>query len=521
MIDWFKKHRVLFALICVVILLLLMGVPFVINILFKINATTDILVAEWSAGDALGYYGAILSFLGTVVLGALALYQNHIIKTEADKKAALAEEQERAENMPRFFLRFQCASGFCGSLKFAVMNVSNNIAYTVDVYDIKIKGGSKTIWESDDTYGAPVINPQKEMTIQTKSPATNETGEFTLFATMSYMDKYDGKHEYILIPVAELTASRIQTFLYYLQAEKQLSRRTISLVRSILIQLYDYAVEMSLAPINPARSTKLPRQPQRSESEEKVIPIAQREAVLAAAQKDPIMRPIITTLLFTGMRIGELLALQWKHINFAAHTITIAQSVTRELTFDENGKTIEMTDALGSTKTRTSHRVIQAPELVLTRLREWMRYVATLPKGLEVLTPEGFVFISTRTMSMRTYSGFRASYRHFMDRNGFSGEGLNLHRYRHTYASMLLEQEINPRIVQKLLGHRDVSTTLGIYTHVVPEVFTGVAAAVDTASQQLMDGTYTPKRSAEAVRAQLQQIDPMLSEDMTVNLKYL
>lgn len=198
MIDWFKKHRVLFALICVVILLLLMGVPFVINILFKINATTDILVAEWSAGDALGYYGAILSFLGTVVLGALALYQNHIIKTEADKKAALAEEQERAENMPRFFLRFQCASGFCGSLKFAVMNVSNNIAYTIDVYDIKIKGGSKTIWESDDTYGAPVINPQKEMTIQTKSPATNETGEFTLFATMSCMDKYDGKHEYIL-----------------------------------------------------------------------------------------------------------------------------------------------------------------------------------------------------------------------------------------------------------------------------------------------------------------------------------
>ena len=54
MIDWFKKHRVLFALICVVILLLLMGIPFVINILFKINATTDILVAEWSAGDALG-----------------------------------------------------------------------------------------------------------------------------------------------------------------------------------------------------------------------------------------------------------------------------------------------------------------------------------------------------------------------------------------------------------------------------------------------------------------------------------
>ena len=198
MIDWIKKHRVLFSLICVVILLLLIGIPFVINILFKINASTDIFVAEWSAGDSLGYYGAILSFLGTVVLGALALYQNHIIKTEADKKAAFAEEQERAENMPRFYMRFQGASGFCGSLKFAIMNVSNNIAYSINVYDIKIKDGVKTIWEYSDTYSAPVINPQKELSIQTKSPATNETGEFTLFATMSCMDKYDDKHEYIL-----------------------------------------------------------------------------------------------------------------------------------------------------------------------------------------------------------------------------------------------------------------------------------------------------------------------------------
>ena len=93
----------------------------------KIPAISEAFVAEWDAGDALGYYGAILSFIGTVVLGALALYQNHIIKTEADKKAALAEEQEHAENMPRFFMHFGGASGFCGSLKFVIMNVSSNI----------------------------------------------------------------------------------------------------------------------------------------------------------------------------------------------------------------------------------------------------------------------------------------------------------------------------------------------------------------------------------------------------------
>ena len=251
-----------------------------------------------------------------------------------------------------------------------------------------------------------------------------------------------------------------------------------------------------------------------------MIPIAQREALLKAAAEDPIMSPAITTLMLTGMRIGELLALQWKHVDFEAKTITIQQSLTRELVFDEDGKTEKMVDALGATKTWTSWRVIQAPDLVLTRLREWMRYVATLKGGLKVLVPEGFIFISTRTMGMRTYSGFRASYRHFLERNGFEAEGLNLHRFRHTYASMLLEQEINPRIVQKLLGHRDVSTTLGVYTHVVPEVFSGVTTAVNDASEKLLAGTYAPKMNEAQVRDQLRQLDPLLSEDVEINVRY-
>jgi len=316
------------------------------------------------------------------------------------------------------------------------------------------------------------------------------------------------------VPLDGLTPIKVQTFLYQLQAEKHLSQRTISLIRGTLIQVYDHAIEMGLAQNNPARNTKLPRQPRKAgEGTEKVIPIAQREAILKAAEDDPIMCPAITTLMFTGMRVGELLALQWKHIDFRAKTISIQQSLTRELTFDDQGKTAAMVDALGATKTRTSQRVLQAPDLVLTRLREWMRYVAGLKGGLNALTPEGFVFLSTRTMGMRTYSGFRASYRHFLARNGFDGDGLNLHRYRHTYASMLLEQEINPKIVQKLLGHRDVSTTLGIYSHVVPEVFSGVTAAVNDASSALLAGTYAPKMSADQVRIQLQRLDPLLAED--------
>lgn len=322
-------------------------------------------------------------------------------------------------------------------------------------------------------------------------------------------------------PLDSLTPLTIQTFLYRLQTEKHLSNRTISLVRGVLIQMYDYALDLRLVESNPARNTKLPRQPRKTgDGENKVIPIAQREALLKAAAGDPIMSPAITTLMLTGIRIGELLALQWKHVDFKAKTITIRQSLTRELVFDENGKTEQMVDALGATKTRTSQRVIQAPDLVLERLREWMRYVAGLKGGLKVLVPDGFIFISTRTMGMRTYSGFRASYRHFLERNGFETAGLNLHRFRHTYASMLLEQEINPKIVQKLLGHRDVSTTLGVYTHVVPEVFSGVTTAVNDASEKLLAGIYAPKMNEAQVRDQLRQLDPMLSGDVEIKVRY-
>ena len=77
---------------------------------------------------------------------------------------------------------------------------------------------------------------------------------------------------------------------------------------------------------------------------------------------------------------------------------------------------------------------------------------------------------------MRTYNGFRTTYLRFMRKHNL-GE-YSLHSYRHTFATMLLEKGVNPKIVQKLLGHQDIETTLGTYSHVLPEVFDGVAGVV-------------------------------------------
>ena len=57
---------------------------------------------------------------------------------------------------------------------------------------------------------------------------------------------------------------------------------------------------------------------------------------------------------------------------------------------------------------------------------------------------------------------------------------------------MLLEMGINPRVVQKLMGHSNISTTLGTYSHVVGEVYENVASGLETTFDKLMDGSYTP-----------------------------
>ena len=68
---------------------------------------------------------------------------------------------------------------------------------------------------------------------------------------------------------------------------------------------------------------------------------------------------------------------------------------------------------------------------------------------------------------MRTYSGLRSLLIRFLKRNGLEDTGINLYSFRHTFATMLLEERENPKIVSSLMGHVKVETTLSRYSHVI------------------------------------------------------
>jgi len=58
---------------------------------------------------------------------------------------------------------------------------------------------------------------------------------------------------------------------------------------------------------------------------------------------------------------------------------------------------------------------------------------------------------------------------------------LRFHDLRHTCATLLLKQSVNPRFVQELLGHADISLTLNVYSHVLPDMGDAAAGAMDAA----------------------------------------
>lgn len=193
MFNWLKKHKIMVSIVSFVIVL---GVPLAIHFAFKIDAVNSLFEAEWTAGELLGYYGSILSFIGTVVLGALALYQNRLIKDESDKIEKRFEQREHERNMPKFVVVSTGSDGQCSHLRFDIQNISENIANTVELYDICILSPDSTLrWESTKKHYFAIIPPLDKITVTLNNPVLNEDGD-VFSIKMKCCDKYNESHNY-------------------------------------------------------------------------------------------------------------------------------------------------------------------------------------------------------------------------------------------------------------------------------------------------------------------------------------
>ena len=172
-------------------------------------------------------------------------------------------------------------------------------------------------------------------------------------------------------------------------------------------------------------------------------------------------RVLMATAIHTGLRASEFRGLPWENIDLKDGKITVAQRA------DENGK-------IGPPKSASSRRIIKIPMALVTLLRDWK---AECPPGALALpnrrgSVESLANIHNRCWKpLQLAAGLAAPKKDELG-NVIRVEGkpvvapkYTLHSLRHFHASLLIEDEANPKEIQVEMGHSSIAITYDLYGH--------------------------------------------------------
>jgi integrase len=210
----------------------------------------------------------------------------------------------------------------------------------------------------------------------------------------------------------------------------------------------------------PAAPTQFVRRPKVEQVEMLVLSPEQVTTFLEHAALDPL-HYLYLMALSTGMREGELFALEWKDVDFDSHAVTVQRTL-------ENRKGALRTKP---PKTKNAYRRIDLPEAMVDALLEHRR--RAVAEGMATAP----VFHDERGGWLRISNVGRRSLKPILERAGLPR--IRFHDLRHTHATLLLVSGVNPKVVSERLGHASVEFTLKTYSHVLPTIQKDAAAKLN------------------------------------------
>jgi len=266
-----------------------------------------------------------------------------------------------------------------------------------------------------------------------------------------------------------------------------LSHRTVQYHYRILSKALDDAIKMGLMTVNPCKGVSPPR-PARYD-----IPAIGPDNLtrLLAAMEGSGYHLYYHTLLLTGLRRSELLALKWRDMDLDLACMYIAHSLHR---------LVDGTVIIKEPKTPSSRRMVDLPPSLALLLRQHRedQQIQRVIMGSS-LKGEDFVFChddaSPLNPSTVTHSFSKVAISAGMPQ-------LRLHDLRHIHATMMLRAGIHPRVVQERLGHSTIATTLDIYSHTVPGMQKAAAERLDTLLPKLEEIANVGKMSADGLESE-------------------
>lgn len=234
------------------------------------------------------------------------------------------------------------------------------------------------------------------------------------------------------------------------------SRQTAATLR----RLFRYAVKVGYLNSNPADGITPPRQSSSMTTKQvKFLTLPQINRLFDNIKNYPhpiaVARDtaVVLLLIYSGLRIGEALALEWNDIN--GNLVQVYKTVA----YAGNKPYIS-----SSPKTATSRRTIQVNDLTIERLQNWRKVQINLAKKMGKPAPS-FVITSLKTCDFVSASNFA----HVLPRYLDGLPKITWHALRHTHASLLFASGASMKDVQERLGHSNIETTMNVYTHILPK----------------------------------------------------
>ena len=239
------------------------------------------------------------------------------------------------------------------------------------------------------------------------------------------------------------------------KTKKPLSGKTILEHHRLSRAMLHKAVYWQLIVANPAERVQSPkaRKPKRRSYNDEQTKILLENLELLSIEDTKYKVAIILTI-FTGVRLGELMGLEWQDVDFKNGIISINRS-SQYLS--------DMGVFTKTPKTESSIREIAIPEFIISLLEEYKLWYED-QKSIygELWTNSDRLFVQADGKPMHPSSISKWFVRYVIT---IGLPVINFHGLRHTNASLLVAQNVDIAVVSARLGHAQISTTLDFYVH--------------------------------------------------------
>lgn len=231
---------------------------------------------------------------------------------------------------------------------------------------------------------------------------------------------------------------------------------SVSIVKNTL----DYALRLGMIESNPMLYVIKPKkQTTISDNHGNYYTKDELKKFLDVAKNTDLKKYTLFRLLaFSGMRVGECLALTWHDLNYKNNTIAINKTLART----KNGIKIQ------TPKTKASNRVVSLDNETIQVLKAWQleQRKQLLKLGINAMNKHQLIFSNGKN-SFIIVPTVRLAIKQIAKKAGLYP--ITTHGFRHTHATLLFASGMDIKQVQARLGHSNVQTTLNIYTHAIQD----------------------------------------------------